>query len=100
LLICHNLFNVFCFIQDFFIRPNIVNISKVLEISHKLEKETPLSISPKFEVGRYKPLTKHGNEYKLDYNASLNYHRNQQDDIRDWILEQEKEIMKKRYARE
>lgn len=94
------MFNVFCFIQEFFTRANIVNISKVLEISHKLEKETPLSISPKFEIGRYKPLSKYGKEYKLDYNASLTYHRNQHDDIRDWILEQEKEIIKKRYARE
>ncbi|RGB38171.1 WD40-repeat-containing domain protein [Rhizophagus diaphanus] len=83
-------------VSEFFTRANIVNISKVLEISHKLEKETPLSISPKFDIGRYKPLSKYGKEYKLDYNASLTYHRNQQDDIRDWILEQEKEIIKKR----
>lgn len=59
-----------------------------------------MSISPRFEFGRYKPLSKNGKEYKLDYNASLIYHRNQQDDIRNWILEQEKEIMKKRYVGE
>ncbi|RIA93430.1 WD40-repeat-containing domain protein [Glomus cerebriforme] len=85
-------------VSDFFSRANIVNISisKVLEISYKLEKETPLLISPRFDIGRHKPLLKYGGEYKLDYNASLTYYRNRQDDIRDWILEQEKEIIKKR----
>ncbi|GES75751.1 TBC1 domain family member 31 isoform X2 [Rhizophagus clarus] len=37
-------------VLDFFTRANTINISKVLEISHKLEKETPLSISPRFEI--------------------------------------------------
>ena len=41
---------------------------------------------------------KSGKEYKLDYNSSLNSHRNRHDDIRDWIWEQEKEIIKKRYV--
>ena len=46
-----------------------------------------------------KPLLKDGKEYKLDYYSRLTYHRNQQDNIRDWIWEQEKEIIKKRYVK-
>ncbi|CAG8453281.1 12385_t:CDS:10 [Funneliformis caledonium] len=84
-------------ILDFFTRTNTINISRILEISYKLEKETPLEISPRFEISRYKPLIKSGKEYKLDYITSLKYYRTQYDDIRDWIWEQEKEIIKKRY---
>jgi hypothetical protein len=56
-------------------------------------------MSPKFEISRYKPLLRGGKEYKLDHNSRLTYNRNQQDHIRDWIWEQEKEIIKKRYVK-
>ncbi|CAG8481011.1 16575_t:CDS:10 [Acaulospora morrowiae] len=79
----------------FFDYINSIDILHVLRLTYKLESETPLWLSPRFEVGRYKPLTKTG-PYRLDYSSTLTRTNDQKDEIRDWILEQEREIVKKR----
>ena len=56
-----------------------------------MESETPIPISPRIDVLRFRPLDNRGS-YKL---RKVILKKN--DNIRDWIWQQEREITKKRY---
>ncbi|CAG8551831.1 5451_t:CDS:10 [Paraglomus occultum] len=67
------------------------DLVKVLEVARKMESETPIPISPRIDVFRFRPLDNRGS-YKL-----RNVKMKKNDNIRDWIWQQEREIAKKRY---